>query len=82
MPEKFMGKFLNEKEFDHYCRHGSIFVASRCDFKGGVKIKNPPDNTNYLLRDVAEMIGYHAMAIHPHLNGFSGYDNITFETEE
>lgn len=26
--------------------------------------------------DVAEMIGYHAINIHPDLNGFSGYDCI------
>jgi hypothetical protein len=75
---KIMAKFINESPFQHTCRYGTKFDASRCDFAGGVIVSNIPTK-ELLAMDMAEMIGYHACAIHPDLNGFQGYDCISFD---
>lgn len=72
-----MSDLLNEKPFDHYCRFGTRFTAARCDFVGGVEMHTPAEGDD-LLRDVAEVIGFHAVNIWPRLNGFSGYDFVEF----
>ena len=67
---------MNDKPFSHACRFGTEFIAYRCDFVGGIKIKNRPSNQLFFASDVAEMIGFHAVNIRPELNGFQGYDCI------
>ena len=74
--------FLNENRFEHSCHNGTEFIASRCDFQGGVRVIVPAGlSEERLMRDVAEMIGYHATNIFPNLNGFSGYGNATFHIQ-
>ena len=75
-----MSESMNAKTFSHTSRYGTKFSASRCDFRGGVKVSICSDTTfAHLTSDIAEMIGYHAVAIRPDLHeGFSGYDCIEF----
>jgi hypothetical protein len=76
-----MADFLNDRPFEHNCRHGSKFLAGRCDFGGGVTAHVPSGLTDAeLASDIAEMIGFHATMIldEGRLNGFRGYDNIRF----
>jgi len=72
---------LNERPYRHNCRHGSVFRAERCDFKGGVEVAfcNGKLTDKQRMEDVAEMIGFHAVNVYPYLNGFSGYDCIEFK---
>jgi len=74
-----MKEYLNEKPFRHQTRYGTEFNCERCDFRAPVFYENVPEKVEYLMSDVAEMISYHAMHIHKELNGFSGYDTITFK---
>ena len=76
-----MSESLNTKTFSHASKNGTRFSALRCDFQGGVKVLVPADTSfTQLVSDIAEMIGYHAVAIHPDLHeGFTGYDCITFD---
>ena len=69
---------MNDKSFSHHCRYGTVFTATRCDFKDGVTVTQVPKK-ELLAMDTAEMIGYHARAIYPELNGFQGYDCISFD---
>jgi hypothetical protein len=77
--------FLNDKPFEHICSNGTKFRCERCDFTKTIFYSNEPHegicqtDEVRLMVDVAEMIGFHATNIHPQLNGFSGYDCITFE---
>ncbi len=69
---------MNDKPFIHRADMFT-FTASRCDFQSGVIIRTPKQYTETeLAAAVAEMIGYHATAIWPELNGFSGYDSISW----
>ena len=76
-----MTEFLNEKPFEHTCRWGTTFSGSRCDFQDGVKVTFPTYTVNQMQNasDFAEFAAWHALQIWPHLNGFSGYDNILFQ---
>lgn len=74
-----MTNWLNEKSFSHLCHYGTYFEAARCDFRDGVKVTNAPKMPDRLASDVAEMATYHALNIHPQLNGFQGYDCIWFD---
>lgn len=69
---------IGERSFSHSCRYGTRFECSRCDFAAPIRVINPPDSPAEQAADVAEMIGYHAAAIHPDLNGFAGYDTLQF----
>jgi len=73
-------EFLNDSRWQHICSNGTEFTCDRCDFKEPVII-NPPDNLSpeNLWQDLSEMIGYHALNVWPNLNGFQGYDTITFK---
>jgi|GEM_PF-2835905 len=79
--------WLNETSFEHRSRNGVNFVADRCDFRNGVTAKIPQDlpellnDKEKLMQDVAEMVGYHATNIWERLNGFQGYDTVTFTIE-
>jgi hypothetical protein len=71
---------MNDKPFDHVSHFGTKFVAPKADFRDGVIIHRSVhlDDVHFL-SDLAEMIGYHAVNIHPELNGFQGYDCINFK---
>ena len=75
-----MSESMNAKPFSHTSTHGTLFSAQRCDFKGGVTVLVIADTpVKNVVSDIAEMIGYHAVAIRPDLHeGFSGYDCIEF----
>lgn len=82
-PAKRKHEKMNKKRFDHHCSNGTFFKSKRCDFKGGIIAITPKNlQKELLMQDVAEMISYHTINIHPKLNGFSGYDTITFIIEE
>ena len=69
---------MNDKPFRHTAGRFR-FTAARCDFQSGVMIHTPKDYTAIeLVAAVAEMTGYHATSIWPELNGFSGYDSISW----
>jgi hypothetical protein len=76
-PYKRAREVMDEKPFEHIGHYGTTLVAQRCDFKGGVVITRPKDITNeQCASDIIEIAAWHAIHIHPHLSGFSGYDNI------
>lgn len=75
-----MLEIMNDRRFGHNCHNGTVFESERCDFKTPVYYDMTGNITvQQLMTDVAEMIGYHATVIWPHLNGFSGYDAVRFE---
>ena len=80
-----MKEFLNEIPFSHISHCGTKFRAKRCDFRGGIEVIENDVTTTYknriemLMKDTAEMIGWHACNIRPELNGFSGYVCLNFE---
>lgn len=78
MPTVIGPKYLNDQSFSHYGHYGTYFEATRCDFRDGVKVTDAPKDKAWLASDVAEMATYHALNIHPRLNGFQGYDCIKF----
>ena len=55
-----------------------MFRCSRCDFKEIIEVTEAPEILPMMMGDVAEMIGFHATNILPQLNGFSGYDTLSF----
>ena len=76
---KTVTKWLNEEPWEHRCKNGTVFRSSRCDFREGVVVTTRISTTEkQLLQDVGEMVAYHAMTIHSQLNGFQGYDCITY----
>jgi hypothetical protein len=75
-------EYINEKPFTYIARYGTLFASSRCDLKEGVDISTDGPNPISLQQyhsDLAEMIGYHATVVHSQLNGFQGYDCISFK---
>lgn len=78
-------EWMGEKPFEHRGSHGTILTADRCDFKGGVAVDKPKDITDEnFAQDMMEIAAWHAIHIHPNLNGFQGYDcvDITIKSRE
>jgi hypothetical protein len=76
-------KPLNDQPFSFHSNNGVVFHSDHCDFRNGITYKIPKDTNKkeiqrMLMVAVAEMIGEHAMNVHPRLNGFQGYDVLTF----
>lgn len=70
---------MNEKPFEHRSSNGSVFKCARCDFRVPIHVyREGYISETQIMQDTAEMIAYHAMNIWKHLNGFSGYDCLTF----
>ena len=74
---------MNKKPFNHRCYWGTIFACDTCDFSTPIYVTTSCDQSshNFLVmysKDLSEMIGYHATNIWPELNGFQGYDTLTF----
>jgi len=73
-------EFMNENKWEHCCSNGTVFTCERCDFTVPIVVSPPLSlKPSHFWQDLAEMIGYHAIHIHPNLNGFAGYDTIEFE---
>jgi hypothetical protein len=68
---------MNEKAFAYTSHHGTRFTSARCDFSTPIEVHEKPKTALYV-KDVAEMIGYHATNVWPQLNGFQGYDCLDF----
>ena len=75
---------MNDKSFEHRCKNGIFFTATRTDFKDGTIIAHLP----YAMRDAdevelasatAEMIGWHAANVRQYLEDFKDYDNLKFD---
>jgi hypothetical protein len=84
---------MNDKPFSHTSRYGTRFESTRCDLREGIKVTPaepligvtiPCDGRisegERVVSDLAQMVAYHAMHIHPQLDlragGFVGYDCI------
>jgi hypothetical protein len=81
--EQKMPESMNEKPFEHPCRHGSVFRAKRCDFVGGVSVDIPKGlSVEQIIADAVEMGAFHTAHIWPKLNGFAGHGDIQFILEE
>lgn len=75
---------MNKKPFQYIGHCGTEFTCDNCELSKPILVKSyasSPNQLNFLLRDVAEMTGWHAVNIRPELNGFSGYDCIEFKFE-
>lgn len=78
-----MASFMNDKPFSHTSSNGTHFKADRCDLLNGVEVEKPEGiNEVALCSDFAQFAAYHAGVIHENLNGFAGYDNITYTITE
>jgi hypothetical protein len=76
-------EFMNEKPFEHTGHYGTTLRADRCDFVGGAKITTPEGNTEaQFASDMMEIGAWHAIHIHPRLNGFQGYDCLDIVPEK
>jgi hypothetical protein len=66
--------------FEHTCRHGYVFKCPKADLSEPIRVTIPGvTDPTWIMCDVAEMIGYHATNILPGLDGFQGYDAISFD---
>jgi hypothetical protein len=71
--------------FEHRCRHGSVFRCESTNLTKPIMVTNWPRCNEGVIdeerfaSDVAQMIGFHAMNILPNLNGFSGYDCLSWD---
>lgn len=76
--------FINDKPFDHTTRRGVTFTCDRSDLSTPIYITGL--HRSPLVMEVAqataEFAAWHALHIHPHLNGFRGYDSLEFEVPE
>ena len=75
---------MNDRIFTYHSSWGHTFECDYCDLRTPIRVRSNRKPTNdkelsFFARDVSEMIAYHAMNIWPQLNGFSGYDTLTFE---
>lgn len=79
-----MTVWVNEKPFEHRCRNGTVFTGTRCDLRDGVDVqldgwvKDVRGWRELVNCDYVEFAAWHALNIFPQLNGFQGYDCITF----
>ena len=74
------GEPVNEKHFLHNA-HPLTFFANRCDFRDGVYVVVPDDikmTPDMWIKATAQVMGFHSVNIHRELNGFSGYDAISY----
>lgn len=70
----------NTSPIGHTCRNGTYFEAARADLAGGVHVRFAEfgKRSDEALADFAEFGAWHQHNIWPYLNGFGGYDNISF----
>lgn len=74
-----MATQLNEKPLSHTSANGSQFKADRCDLKNGVMVERPLDISDVqLCADFSEFGAFHSLEIRERLNGFAGYDCISY----
>lgn len=77
-----MPTITNNTPIIHTSRNGTTFVSETADLRKGVVIDVAAFNSNAagsaFAADAAEFGAWHALNINPHLNGFSGYDCVTF----
>lgn len=67
------------KKFKYTSRDGTKFRCESEALTGHIEVGNASYNPERFAAAVAEMIAIHAMEIHPRLNGFAGYDTLTFK---
>ena len=69
----------SETPLKHVCKNGTTFTAARADLRGGVKyMESDFADSVELTEDFFEFGAWHAVTIHPQLNGFQGYDCVKF----
>ena len=80
MPEPNYTPKEGRNGFSHTGPHGTKFKCAKLDLSTPVTVITVgPMATVGLLQDVSTFIGYHAVNIHPRLNGFQGYDCVNYE---
>lgn len=73
---------MNNKPFKYFAHCGTFFECEKRDLSAPIyyeQYSSSPDAISFLMRDAAEMSGYHAVNIRPELNGFQGYDCLEFK---
>jgi len=69
----------NDTPYEHIGKYGTKIYSDRCDFKNGVVVEKDADTSEeWVISDIVECMTYHALAIWQHLNGFSGYDTLSY----
>lgn len=63
----------------HLSHYGTWFICDRCDLDAPIRVYERPEGDAPFATDVAEFAAFHRGSIHPHLNGFRGYDCLRFE---
>lgn len=73
--------WLNDKPYKHESRNGASFYATRCDLRDGVRITKPSFNYSetQFAQDLVEFGAMHHINMEGRLNGFQGYDCISYE---
>jgi acyl carrier protein len=73
-------KWINDLPLEHTSSNGTTFKAERCDLKGPVTVSFPswPLTEEQKREDFLQFGTWHRGCIFNQLNGFSGYDCITF----
>ncbi len=69
----------NNTEIQHVCSNGTRFESDTADLRNGVSVFSDAQGPLEYGKDCAEFGAWHALQIHPHLNGFPGYDAIVYD---
>jgi len=76
-------EIMNAKSIEHMSRNGTVFKSERGDLRSGVMVVSSWDvGMGEMCADFAEFAAWHALHIHPNLNGFGGYDAISYEFDD
>lgn len=72
--------FMNEEALEYRAPNGTAFKSERCDLRSVVKVISKRKLQPHLLaQDLVAFGAYHAHYILPLLNGFPGYDAVSYE---
>lgn len=71
-------RIVRPQSWSHFASNGTLFECDRKDLVGGIRVTDAPPDADLLAKDVAEVIGFHAVNYWPELNGFAGYDCVHF----
>ena len=78
-----MTDWKNTTPIEHTCSNGTTFSCSCGDLSDVVHVWHMWHITDeQRCADFMEFGAWHALWIHPHLNGFSGYDAVVYRCKE
>jgi hypothetical protein len=74
-----MLKITGETPISHTGRNGTHFECQRADLRSDVIVTfSWKISPSQMMEDATEFGAWHALNIHAHLNGFSGYDTVRY----